>query len=47
MKRDIYFQGQYPVDINIFIYAENILYEISGQRHSHNLTLDSKCITLK
>lgn len=42
-KRNI----RYPVDINIFIYAENILYETHGQRHRNNLTLDSKLITLK
>ena len=38
---------KYPVGINIFIYAENILYETYGERHRNNLKLNSKYIKLK
>ena len=37
---------KYPMGVNIFIYAENILYETYGERHKNNLKLDSKYVKL-
>ena len=38
---------KYPMGVNIFIYAENILYETYGERHKNNLKLDSKYVKLQ
>ena len=38
---------KHPMGVNIFIYAENILYETYGERHKNNLKLDSKYVKLR